>query len=234
MSDFHDGPEDSKKKKLADRKARRWFPGNRNPYLKYLEILGRSVALTIRVIMRVGVGVSTFNLTMIFVGFIWLRIFVFISVPASEVPWRLINPFVFDSVESAILSIYSYIFLFICIGIFVHTERLGLTGDKDDEMDVKNPGESSLLGHLIDEEKLFSKKTIIQAGLEPLFVFSVGWLLVIFGPTKTIGLYLFFSSFFYFYDEWNYHRSNVLDERIKKSDLKRGKKKIKKLKNKKK
>lgn len=222
--------DDYRTDKLKDKMAGRWFVGKRTSTKVYIETIGRSMALTMRVLLRKNIGIESFSFWMVVWGFLYIRLCIFFQtyVPDSDKNLdSFFSPFLFNDFGAFMLNVFSFLFLGIVIYHVVDTEILRKNSSKTD---VLNRGESVPLHPLIDNENwFFRKEGFVQSLVASLIGCAFGYILTYFDSTYGIGIYFMGGSIALFIDESNYHRARVRFERIVNSKTHRAQKKAEKM-----
>lgn len=218
---------DHRTQELNDRIAGWWFTGNRTKTKKNIELFGRSMALTLRVLLLKKIGTETYSFLMVVVGFLLLRLFSCISlyISGEENPFsNFFNPFTFQTVEASSLDLFSIFFVGACAWYVVWTEFYRPTSERQIP-NVLEHGEANILKPLVDEDKsIFTTESFVQSVIAPTLLLGVGLGLRWFDTWPSISLYLCLGSAALFIDEANYHRAVILDWRRKVAGEMRAKK----------
>lgn len=207
--------DDFRTKTLKDRMAGRWFVTNRTRMKVIIETLGRSMAMTFRVLLRKDIGVETFSFWMVLWGICWIRLCMSINAATDETVGFLdnfTNPAAFSNFGTAFLNLFSYFFLIAVIWYNINTE---FPTKDTPPPNVLDRGQSVVLKPLIDEEKSFLRKEgFVQAAIAPALGLLLGLLFIRFEQTYGVGLYFTISSIALLIDEVNYHRAVIRYRRI--------------------
>lgn len=218
--------DDYRTNKLKDRMAGRWFTTNRTRSKIIVETFCRSVALSLRVLLRKDIGVESFSFFMIVWGFFWIRLCLVINAfeaEANDVFYNFVNPFIFSSFGTGFLNVFSFIFLASISWYYFRTE---FPMKSDPMPDVLSRGESVPLKPVIKKESgFFRKKAFVQTAIASIICLIFGVVLMQFERTIGAGLYFTISSITLFFDELNYHRADIRYTRIIKSKILRAKRK---------
>lgn len=212
-------PEDEKKKRLKERESGAYFPGTKSRTLQDLELIGRGIALPVRMALRTNVGTQTYNWWIVIVGFLWMRMWVMLSLAleGKTYAWPFINPMIAEPLEAALLSGLSYVFVFNSIYLFLRTERGFIKTDvpKEERINTKSWGQSRFF--LPDKEgakrsnmpkiyeDLARKEWFREAAKEPLLVLIPGIVFVFFTYMKVWGWFLIVGALIFFWEEANRH-----------------------------
>jgi len=210
---------------LKNRLAGRWFNDYRGSFLVLFEVLGRSMAMTMRVLLRKDIGVESYSITNIIVGFMWIRLCVSLSAAIPEnirAFDNVFNPLAFDDVATGMLNVFGFIYLLATIWIFIRTELTPIG-----EVDVNSKGETNLFQSVLQKEKsVFLREGFVQAGIVPFICFSIGLVCWQFDESFGIGLFLTVSSVALSADEINFHRAAIRLRRIYLSNEKKARKEM--------
>lgn len=205
--------DDYRTKKLKNRIAGRWFPEKRSLVRVLIETIGRSMAMTLRVLLRKEIGIESYNFWMVLCGLLWLRMCVALSAHYArdmKLLEYLINPLAFTDVATGIINVFSLLFLLACIWYFLKTEF-----GSQANLNVDSRGESTLLAFLIHEDApILLRKSFVQAVIAPLIGLLVGFVCSYFPATYGTAILLFGSSTALLIDEINYHRAMIRLRRI--------------------
>jgi hypothetical protein len=209
---------DHRTQELNDRMAGRWFTQNRTRTKKNIELFGRSMALTFRILLLKQIGTETYSFKMVVVGFLLLRLFSYASlyVPGAENPFsNFYNPFSFQSVEASLLDMFSVFFVVACGWYVARTEFYRPTSERQIP-NVLEHGEANILKPLVNEDKsIFTTESFVQSVIAPILLLGVGLGLRWFGVWPSTSLYLCIGSAALFYDEANHYRAVILTWRRK-------------------
>ena len=205
---------DNRSVSLQDRINGRWFPKNRTKSKIVFETLGRSMGLTLRVVLRKDIGTETFSFWMVLWGFIWLRFCLVIETAKAGSESYIsdfINPLAFSGFGVSVLHVLSVVFLItICINIY-NTEF----PKRNSIPDVLSRGESVPLAPLINDEKSFLQKVgFVQAVIAPGICFLIGLFFWFTEFSLGLAVYFLFSSIALMICEANYHRADIRYNRI--------------------
>jgi hypothetical protein len=217
-----DSYQDHRSQALNNRIAGWWFTNNRTKAKKRIELVGRGIAFTMRVILLKSIGTETFTFGMFMVGLLWMRLCTCISIPEGVVEnriYQVFNPFAFHGWETGLLNLASLFFLGACIWYVVRTEFFR------DTPDVLEHGETNLLKPLVKEDgTVFTTDSFVQSTISPLIGLAIG--LVIWRSDVWFGmsLYLSVSSVALLIDEVNYHRAVIRRWRLEMANRRRAKK----------
>ncbi|MCB0212442.1 MAG: hypothetical protein KDJ52_24075 [Anaerolineae bacterium] len=214
-------PEDEKKKRLRERESGAYFPGTKNKTLQDIELIGHGIALPVRMALRKNVGTQTYNWWIVLVGFLWMRIWVMLSLAfaGNGYAWPFINPKIMEPLEAMLLNGLSYVFLLNSIYLSLRTERGYLKTDvpKEERINTKSWGQSRFF--LPNEEgtersnmpeiyeDLARKEWFHEAVKEPLLVLIPGLVFVFFTYMKVWGWFLVIGAVIFFLEEANRHRA---------------------------
>lgn len=200
--------------RLKNRIAGWWFTENRTFWKIVIETIGRSMAFSLRVLLRKRIGIETFNFSMVVTGFIGIRICYSISAyqaSQAEFSQYLFRPISFVSFETAFLGFFGLFYLFACGWYVIATEfNLGKGFHN-----VLVRGKSNLLEFIIDEEKSFvQSESFVQAAIAPVLGFTLGFVMLKMDVLIGTSCYLLFASLILFIDEFLYHRAKIRLRRI--------------------
>lgn len=205
--------DDYRTKRLKNRIAGRWFPANRSRFNRLFETIGRSLAMTIRVLLRKKIGVETYNLWMVITGILWIRLCLSIGAHiGAEASWTtaFISLFPFYSVGTGILTVFNYLFLLACLYYVLRTEFGNQEG-----LNVDDRGQSNLLEFLIHEDApILLRKAFVQAVIAPMLGLLISCILLWFQFAAGLQIFLIGSSLALLIDEINYHRALIRLRRI--------------------
>jgi hypothetical protein len=210
---------------LKNNLAGRYFNKWRNSFFVMLEILGRSLSMTMRVLLRKDIGVESYNITNVIVGFLWIRLCVSLSAAIPEdirAFDNVFNPLAFNDVATGMLNVFGYIYLLATIWIFIRTELAPIG-----EVDVNSNGATNLFQMVIQKEKsVFLREGFVQAGIVPSICFLIGLVCWQFNQSFGIGLFLTISSVALSIDEIVFHRAAIRLRRIYLSNEKKARKEM--------
>jgi hypothetical protein len=193
-----------------------WFTKERTKRKVMVELVGRSLALTLRVCLFKAVGTETFTWKMVLFGTLWLRFCTWGSIPAGQSSsWyvELVNPIAFQGVETSLLNLLSLFFVGMCIRYVYRTElRRPSAGEKPPN--VLKHGDPNLLRPLVDEDaSVFRSEGFVHAAIAPLIGIGIGVLLW-HCSFKWMSAYLAISSIALFIDEANFYRAKARRTRL--------------------
>ena len=218
--------DDYRTQNLKDRMAGRWFTTKRTRNKIILETLCRSIALSLRVLLRKDIGVESFSFWMIIWSFLWIRLCLVINAfeaESNDLFYNFVNPFIFSSFSTGFLNVFSFFFLSSVLWFYFRTEFPMNTTPMPD---VLSRGESVPLQPVIKKDNwFFRRKAFVQTTIASVLCLIFGAILIQFEQTIGVGLYFLTSSVILFIDEFNYHRADIRYTRIIKSKLLRAKRK---------
>ena len=213
---------------LNNRVAGLWFTENRTTFKKVIETTGKSLALTMRVILRRNIGTETFNFWMVSCGFLLIRLSTSISASfrtEANVFGHFFNFLAFHGVETGALNVFSVFFLLACTWYVIRTE-IYHPSSENEPPDVLERGKSTLFKPVIDDDKsVLRTEGFVQSMIAPTLLLGIGICLWHFGIALVGGVYLTASSFFLMVDETLYHRASVRQFRLMMANENRLKKK---------
>ncbi len=204
-------------KQIENQLAGGWFTAERTPTLIAIELVGKSIAFSLRVLHRKKVGTESFTFWIAGLGFLWIRIFVCSAIPSTsdKTPYdNLWNLLAFHNLETAILNLWCIAFLVSCAVHLVRNELFSPTF-KWGQKDVFERGETIIpfRKKVRRKKSILENDGIVQTILIPSFFAAIGlalWFCDVCGSTI---IYLWVSSFALFIDEALYHRAIVRKKR---------------------
>jgi len=203
---------------LKDRIAGRWFIKNRTPFKVGFETIGRSMALSLRVLLRKNIGIESFSFWMAFWGLIWIRLCLVINAhepESKEGANQLFNPLMFTDLGTGFLNVFSWFYIGSMIWFVYRTE---FPSRNKPFVNVLSGGESVPLNPIINSENWYQKKAFVQSVIAPVLGLMLGYILLKLQQIG-IGYYFLVSSIALLIDEVNHHRADIRYERIIKSKL---------------
>ena len=210
---------------LKNRLAGRYFNKYRNSFFVMIEILGRSLSMTMRVLLRKDIGVESYNITNVIVGFLWIRLCVSLSAAMPENVRafdNVFNPLAFNDVATGMLNVFGFIYLLATIWFFIKTELAPIG-----EVDVNSKGDTNLFQIILQKEKsVFLREGFVQAVIVPFVCLAFGLVCLQFDQSFGIGLFLIPSSVALSADEINFHRAAVRLRRLYLSNEKKARKEM--------
>lgn len=205
--------DDYRTKRLKNRIAGQWFPERRSQRKRIIEIIGRGLAMTIRIMLRKGIGIESYTFWMVISGVLWIRLSMSIGAAfMSESNWieAFLDPLAFYSMGTGILTVLGYVFSILCLRIFIKTEFGEQKGIRVDDR-----GESNLLDFLIHENAhILLRKGFVQAVIAPTLGLVIATILILLETAIGLQIYLMGSSLALLIDEVNYHRALIRLRRI--------------------
>ncbi len=213
-------------KKWRERADGSWFPFTTNKYLKAIEVIGQSIAFSIRSLpmVRKSIGADTCKLLPASLAFVWFQIWVAGSI-GLENSYCLIftNPFTLDCYEAYLLSFLSYHMLVRFLVIKANWGFKSAVINKD--TDSSNRGESLFFDMGDNSGKLIGKKWAKQVLFEPASVALLGFLLYNIEGFEHAGLFFLISSVLHLLDEANHHvAKGIIAEEERKAKIEAEKK----------
>ena len=215
--------DDYRTKMLRDRVAGRWVVKNRTPGKVRVETIGRSLAFTLRILLRKNIGTETFTFWNVLWGFLWIRLCNVINnyePESKEALTHLLNPLMFSDVGTSFLSVFSFFFL-VSIGWYYY--RAQFPTNNRPFTDVISRGKSVPLKSVINQKKWFQRKGFVQSAIAPVLGLILGYALLNIQTTIGVGFFFFVSSIALLIDEVNYHSANFRLMKIRKAKIIRGK-----------
>jgi len=180
-----------------------WFPLSKNSYVHFFEVVGRSIAFSIRgfPLLRTRLGAKSFKLWMLGYGFIWFRVWV-VMMANIEAPSAWIKLYFLDSFYTTFLSFASYTFLL--LGLYYKFNDNFQFSVKGNDVNLADRGDSLLLnlklGEVIDE--YLSRNLVRLAIFEPTIIFVIGFFLTLNSESTFLGYFFMIGATFYAIDEY--------------------------------
>ena len=204
-----------------------WWPFTENAYVQNFEIIGRTIAFSIRgfPFLRIKLGAKSFEWYVLWAGFAWYWLCIFFMVGDREdfIPF---NPFLYIDIPSTLLSGASYLFLM--LGIYYKLGDWIQFSILRKDVDQYNRGKSWMLGYETKENDPFENEYFRQVFFEPILIGLVGISLILTELSMGLGVFFTTGAIFYGIDEYIYHNAKDIKFSKNRESIRKGKKNIKK------
>ena len=204
-----------------------WWPFSKNKFVNYFEEIGKVVAFAIRGFpsLRKRLGAESFTWGRLIGSFLWYRLWVFIMAGHTNES-AFYNPFIYDTIPAAFLSLASYIFLILGMFYKLNDGIQFMFLDKD--IDQYTRGESFLFYYEFNNNHPLNKEMFRLVFLEPLLIGLIGLVLIMNNWSVPLGTFFLSGAWFYSLDEFIYNSAKNAKMRKTRNDIRKGKRDIKK------